>query len=387
MFDALATGVKEVTNLDLGSLGDEELSEAVVELARLRSALEAGEAIVARAWNDRRAWAADGAKAGSAWLARRTGEARSDCGSRLWLGRVVEDMPLAREAWLAGDISAAHVRRLARARNGRTEEAFAQSEAMLVDHATTMRFGQFTTALDYWVLHADPDGAEESDLERRERRRASCDETLNGMFSGSYLLDAIGGTIVSNELSRLEAKLFEADWAEAKARLGRDPLIFELARTPDQRRADAQVEMAERSAGNVENNKAKPLFTLLLGSETFSRLSELEDGQVLSPGAIRRWITDAELERILFDGETGRVIDVSRKRSFTGALRRLIQVRDRVCYHQYCDEPASRCQVDHVQPWAEGGMTDQHNGRLACGFHNRLRQRRPPPPPPYEAGG
>lgn len=45
MFDALALGVKEVTNLDLGGLGDEELSEAVVELARLRSALEAGEAI------------------------------------------------------------------------------------------------------------------------------------------------------------------------------------------------------------------------------------------------------------------------------------------------------------------------------------------------------
>ncbi|HUP69359.1 MAG TPA: DUF222 domain-containing protein [Acidimicrobiales bacterium] len=387
MFDALATGVKEVTNLDLGSLGDEELSEAVVELASLRSALEAGEARVDKVWNDRRAWAADGAKAGSAWLARRTGEDKSDCGSRLWLGRVVEDMPLVKEAWLAGQISAAHVRRLAKARNRRTEEAFGESEAMLVNHAITMRFRQFTTALDYWVLHADPDGADETEMERLERRRACCDETLNGMFSGSFLLDAIGGTILSNELRRLEAKLFEADWAEAKQRLGRDPLIFELARTPGQRRADALVEMGERSAGNVENKKAKPLFTLLLGSETFSRLSELEDGLVVSPGAIRRWISDAELERILFDGETGRYIDVSRKRSFTGALRRLIQVRDRSCYHQYCDEPASRCQVDHIQPWSEGGMTDQYNGRLACGCHNRLRQKRPPPPPPDEAGG
>ncbi len=145
--------------------------------------------------------------------------------------------------------------------------------------------------------------------------------------------------------------------------------------------------MAERSAGNVEDKKAKPLFTLLLGSETFSRLSELEDGQVVSPSAIRRWISDADLERILFDGETGRYIDVSRKRSFTGALRRLIQVRDRSCYHDYCDEPVSRCQVDHIQPWSKGGMTDQYNGRLACGCHNRLRQKRPPPPPPDEAGG
>lgn len=90
------------------------------------------------------------------------------------------------------------------------------------------------------------------------------------------------------------------------------------------------------------------------------------------------------LERILFDGETGRVIDVGGKRSFTGALRRLIQVRDRVCYHEYCDVPASRCQVDHIQPWSEGGMTEQSGGRLACGFHNRLRQKRPPPPPPED---
>ena len=33
--------------------------------------------------------------------------------------------------------------------------------------------------------------------------------------------------------------------------------------------------------------------------------------------------------------------------------------------------------VDHVRPWAEGGPTAEHNGRAACGYHNRLR-RRPP---------
>ena len=70
---------------------------------------------------------------------------------------------------------------------------------------------------------------------------------------------------------------------------------------------------------------------------------------------------------------------MSRKRSFTGALRRLIEVRDRLCYHEFCDEAAHRCQADHVIPWSEGGMTAQWNGRLACGFHNRLRHRRGPP--------
>ncbi len=81
-------------------------------------------------------------------------------------------------------------------------------------------------------------------------------------------------------------------------------------------------------------------------------------------------------------GAARRVIDVSYKRSFDGALRDLIKIRDRLCYHRYCDEPAHRCQVDHIEPWSAGGITSQDNGRLACGFHNRLRNRRRPPPPP-----
>ncbi|MFZ0249420.1 MAG: HNH endonuclease signature motif containing protein, partial [Acidimicrobiales bacterium] len=31
---------------------------------------------------------------------------------------------------------------------------------------------------------------------------------------------------------------------------------------------------------------------------------------------------------------------------------------------------------DHIQTWADGGETTQDNGRLLCGFHNRLRNQR-----------
>jgi hypothetical protein len=36
-----------------------------------------------------------------------------------------------------------------------------------------------------------------------------------------------------------------------------------------------------------------------------------------------------------------------------------------------------------VQPWSAGGPTVEGNGRLACGHHNRARNRggRPPPGP------
>ena len=77
-------------------------------------------------------------------------------------------------------------------------------------------------------------------------------------------------------------------------------------------------------------------------------------------------------KRQVFDGPD-RVLSVSRRREFTGALRRAIEVRDRECGHDLCDRPAGECEVDHIDPYALGGVTSLENGRLLCGFHNRLR--------------
>jgi 5-methylcytosine-specific restriction endonuclease McrA len=68
-------------------------------------------------------------------------------------------------------------------------------------------------------------------------------------------------------------------------------------------------------------------------------------------------------------------------RLFIDAIRRAIEVGHRRCTHEYCDEPLSRCQADHIVPYSEGGPTVQENGRLLCGFRNRLRVKRPPPSP------
>jgi hypothetical protein len=137
--------------------------------------------------------------------------------------------------------------------------------------------------------------------------------------------------------------------------------------------------MAARSA--VSKGRARPLFTVVLGPDTMAGMCELErSGRVLPPAALREWMSDALVEAVLFEAGNRRVA-VSRKRTFTGALRRLIQVRDRRCYHPTCDETAPTCEVDHIEPWIVGGMTSPENGRLACGHHNRLRNHHRGPPP------
>ena len=380
MFDTLRMGIKELAQLDPGDVCDEELRDAVVELAELRDAFAAADARLHRMFDTRRVWEADGARCGGAWLARRTRAPKQECGQRLRLGRACDDLPVAAQAWAAGEIGAAHVRRLAQARNPRTAALLGRDEAMLVDQARTLTFAEFEAAVDYWLQHADPDGADDTELERRSRRKLSLDETFTGMFSGHMLLDPVSGAVVTAELRRLEQELFETDWKHAKHQLGRDPRPQELGRTPDQRRADAVVEMAIRSATAPAGGKRpKPLFTLLLGAEKFNHLCQLGTGQVVAPAAALPWLDDAQLERILFDGTGERALNVSRKRSFSGALRRVLEVRDRQCGHEYCDIPAEQCQGDHITPYSAGGLTSQENGRPQCGPHNRARHKRPPP--------
>jgi hypothetical protein len=63
--------------------------------------------------------------------------------------------------------------------------------------------------------------------------------------------------------------------------------------------------------------------------------------------------------------------------AFTGATRRVVEVRDQQCFHPLCTIPADHCEIDHVEPWAAGGATVVANGRVACAHHNRARHRRP----------
>jgi hypothetical protein len=156
---------------------------------------------------------------------------------------------------------------------------------------------------------------------------------------------------------------------------------MDLPRTPAQRRADALVEMATRSnTAPVNGRRPTPLFTVLVDYETLAgRICELASRTVVTPGSLLPWLDEAYVERIVFDGK-GRLIDVGvQQRLFRGGKRRGIQVRDRICAHPLCEEPVERCEIDHIEPYAQGGETSVDNGRLLCPFHNRLRNTRPWP--------
>src|SRR3546814_9865076 len=97
----------------------------------------------------------------------------------------------------------------------------------------------------------------------------------------------------------------------------------------------------------------------------------------ITPGTAAKWLTAADVERIIFDGKS-RVIDVgAQRRFFRGADRRALQLENRTCWHPTCDEIPQRPQVDHIHEWSKGGTTTRTNGRWGCNFHNEERNQQP----------
>jgi len=141
------------------------------------------------------------------------------------------------------------------------------------------------------------------------------------------------------------------------------------------------VELARRAMAAPEDRKdPRPLFVVHLGDESLKRMCELASGTVIAPGMLVPLLGEAEVERIVYEGDSRKVVDLGRKsRFFGGALLRAIQLRDRRCVHPGCDIPADDCQADHnVTPWAHDGGTDQDNGACRCARHNRSKGTKPP---------
>ena len=358
-------------------------ADDVVALERQLARLEAAVTGAVAAFEASGAWGVDGAQNAASWLAVRCSLSRPSARRRIRLGHHARVLPEFAAAWQAGEITGEHLGVVGAARRPGTEEAMARDEGLLLGNAKTLRFEGFTKTVAYWLQLADPDGAEDEAEQRQARRDVWLRESFQGAWFGKITLDPISGTIVNGELERLTTQLFEADWAAARARLGREPLLADLDRTPGQRRADALIEMATRSASTPpDSRRPAPLFSVIIDLETLrGRVCELASGTVLAPGQLLGWLDSAYVERVVF-GLRDRVEVSASARLFSGATRRAVELRDRQCQHPFCDRDAERCQGDHVVPFAEDGRTTQDNGQLLCGFHNRLKQRRPPPGPP-----
>jgi len=344
--------------------GDDELHAfvigAVVEQQRLVAAVAPA---VAR-WDKLRVWGDDGSLSAASRLSVEAHTSKTAARCTLRRSKQLQEMPATAAAVAEGSLSPEHVDLLGRANRSHRRERFAQDEETLVAACKPLLFDDAIRAVAYWRNRADADGSGDATATKQRDRAADAhlhaSETLDGTTVINGVLDPIAGEIFRNELDRLEHVLYLADKAAGSER------------TNAQRRAAALVEMASRSASMPDNaRRPKPLFVVHVGDETARRLCEFAGGTVLQPEELKDWVDDALMETFLFDGPSV-VLTASQKRTFTGKLRSAIQARDRRCQHPSgCTVPATKCDINHIVAWSEGGTTDQFNGDPECPPHNR----------------
>ena len=54
-------------------------------------------------------------------------------------------------------------------------------------------------------------------------------------------------------------------------------------------------------------------------------------------------------------------------------IRRHVTLRDHHCAYPYCTRPAESGDIDHIQPYADGGPTCTHNLAAPCRGHHRMK--------------
>lgn len=372
-FDAagLLDGVAQALGTwDLDSLSAAELHEQAVALTLGVERVQAGIARLLQRWDALGVWTDDGSKAASARLSRETGLSKRAAAGRLSTARSVAQMPVAGPRWLAGELTEDSIKLLTHARGGKRAALFARDEEILVDFCVRLRHQEAARAIHYWIQRADAELNHDGD--EPHERFCKLNHTLDGAVSINAVLDPIGGAEVQEALRRIERELYRQDKADG------------TKRSTAERNADALIEMARRAMATPEGaRRPQPLVMIVAGETSMAQVLELSNGAVVRPADVAARLDESMVQSFIYDGAVP--LAATTQRTFTGRLRRAIQARDRRCQHPSgCDEPISRCDVDHIHPVADGQPTAPWNGQLLCEVHNRngrLRNRSPNAPP------
>jgi len=279
-------------------------------------------------------------------------------------------MPLTRAAFASGDLSDPRVRLLARCRD-LAPESYARDEGLLVARARTLAARAFPVAVAHWQRLADADGALADAGRAFTRRRLHVSGTWGGMVRLDGDLDPESGAVVICALGSL---------AEPAALDSGDD------RTPQQRRADALVEICRRHLDSSDRpvvGGERPHLTVTVDPATLAGrgqlLVDLDTGPITFE-AVRRLVCDAAVTPVITGPDGNLVATGRRTRVVAPSLRRALHQRDQGCTHPGCDVPARWCDAHHVVHWADGGRTQADNLRLLCRRHHRITHQEAPYP-------
>lgn len=329
-------------------VSNDEIDSGVGHFLGLMSAAAAAACEWLMVADRRQQFLVDGARDLGQWVSARFGLRHSTAVQLVGVARRLQDLPLLRARFGAGELSLDQVDAISRI-------ATPESEAVLIEET----LGLSNAALDRAARRANPPSVEEEQKAWRDRWltiQHSLDGTegrLHARLAGAEL--HVVETAVRSRADRIppnpETNLFDP----YPVRLA-DGLVEVCATSGDQSSPSVQVTV---------HADLEALTTNATGG-----VAELQAGPVVSYQTARRLGCDSIVETAVYDD--CRILGVGRTtRMIPGWLRRQLWHRDGGCRFPGCGR-RGWTHGHHIQHWADGGPTDLDNLVLLCGFHHRF---------------
>ncbi len=379
----LDAALDEVASVSLAALTRSELEAYTVTILRSQQRLQA---LSAAAVCEADQAGLGGRKSVNAYFAEKLKTASSQIAPHRTLGIWLSHFGVLADAWTSGTLTEAHVRELKKLDNGRTRHQLQRDQQMFVEWLDTLDFNQWTTALGYWLLHADPDGALDPDRERSygltARVLKNGDVSLHGTF------DPITGEALLTMLDHQSQKLLR-DQTDAG-----EPV------TPErQRRLTALMILLSRGFQRADGTHPVPLVNIVIseqvaealihdmarndGVDTAAEMLQWDNpdarcetirGTPLHPRRVWPALILGRLRRQVLNAK-GRTIDLGHDiRLFPPALKNALLVEARgKCTNAGCNAPFAWLVADHRVPHSKGGPTSLADGQILCEPDNHAK--------------
>jgi len=325
------------------------------------------------AWDGAKAWAIEGAASAPTWLVEHASMTRPTAVRFARTARHLRGHERTAKALAVGDVKVEHAETLAHVARGRDDLA-TRDEDLLVSAAQRVTPDDFVKVGRRWAELADDERSKKHAKKNWERRHLHVSPTLGGGRIDGFV-DPEATAIITAALDALVPP---------------DPKDGpETPRTLSQRRADALVEMCQRSLGSsTPTSRARANVDIVIDSETATghrpvdllhARCDVQGGGALSKAAVERILCDSAAGYAVIRRPFGsdlahqasEVLDLGRRtREPSPAQRRAVMLRDEHCQYPGCRAPISWCDLHHLEPWEHGGATDLDNLAALCRRHH-----------------
>ncbi|WP_255375620.1 HNH endonuclease signature motif containing protein [Saccharomonospora sp. CUA-673] len=215
------------------------------------------------------------------------------------------------------------------------------------------------------VKQVDPGAETAAARMAHEGRKVTLD---HGVYAQSRLSADLPSDVASAAYARVDA-------------MARKLRLNDSSRNLDQLRADVFADLLIGNDPGVTVPQSAAMVYLHMPIDTALSMSETGasiDGVGPIPATYAREIMTnpkSIWRKVLCDPATGNPVDLGRT-SYrpNSTIRKVVEVRDRMCIVPWCRRPARHCDFDHHKQWAKDhGSTAVDNAAPRCRKHHRLK--------------